>query len=421
MIAEILSTGEEVRSGAVIDTNAAYIAQCLEARGIEVARHLCVGDDVEKISDSLRMIAPGADFAVVTGGLGPTGDDLTADAAAMAFGVNLRLDSKAMENVTEFFRRRNRKMSPSNEKQAWLPEGAEMLYNPTGTAPGFMFRFEECCFFFLPGVPSEMVRMMHDAVLPRIARLRKDDRQVFAVRTLCVFGLPEPVIGERLAVTEKAFQGVRLGLRSVFPEVQVKLYGRAESQEALEKNLDDAADRVCSIIGDYVFSRSGLSMEAVVGNLLKAQNATLAVSESCTGGLISHLLTEVAGSSDYFLFSGVTYSNEAKIKVLGVSRETLDRFGAVSEQTAMEMARGARRISGADYAVSTTGIAGPDGGGPEKPVGTVCIGFAGPKEVVAWRYCLDFADRSRNKQVFAMKALDQLRRSLLNTRQRPTD
>ncbi len=411
MIAEILSTGEEVRSGAVTDTNAAYIAQCFEARGIEVARHLCVGDDVEKIAESLRMIAPAADFAVVTGGLGPTGDDLTASAAARAFGVNLKLDLKAMENVTEFFHRRNRKMSSSNEKQAWLPEGAEMLYNPTGTAPGFMFRFRRCTFFFLPGVPSEMMRMMHDAVLPRIARLRTDN-QVFAVRSLCVFGLPEPVIGERLAVLEESFQGVRLGLRSVFPEVQVKLYGRALDRAELEENLDKAAEQVCSIIGDYVFSRNGFSMEAVVGNLLRAQNATLAVSESCTGGLISHLLTEVAGSSDYFLFSGVTYSNEAKMKVLGVSRKTLDRFGAVSEQTAMEMARGARRISGADYAVSTTGIAGPDGGSPEKPVGTVCIGFAGPKEVVAWRYCLDFADRTRNKQVFAMKALDQLRRSL---------
>ena len=413
MFAEIIATGEEIRTGALVDTNSAYIAQTLEESGVEVVRFNAVGDDLNRLRALIAEVGNRADVCILTGGLGPTVDDLSAEAAAGAAGVPLRLDLQAMASIEAFFRKRNRPLNPSIRKQAMLPQGTEVLFNPIGTAPGFSLKIDRCLFFFLPGVPFEMKRMLADHVLPRIQVLMGGRRNHRLIRTLACFGLTESLTGERLYGLEKEFPGVRLGLRAKFPEIQVKLYASDRDETAVSQQLYKAAAWARQQLGDIVFSDSGESMEAVAGRLLRERKATLAVAESCTGGLISHLLTEVPGSSDYFLFCAVAYANQAKTAVLRVSAETLLRCGAVHEETAGEMARGARQLAGATYGLATTGIAGPAGGSDEKPVGTVCIGLSSAEKTEGFRFRYSYERRSMNKQMFAMKALDLLRRELL--------
>jgi nicotinamide-nucleotide amidase len=249
--------------------------------------------------------------------------------------------------------------------------------------------------------------------MPRIQALMGARRTYRLIKTLKCFGLTESLTGERLAGLNRDFPAVRLGLRAKFPEVQVKLYADGADETDVSRQLSTAAAWARQQLGEIVFSDSGESMETVVGRLLRERNATLAVAESCTGGLISHLLTEVPGSSDYFLLGAVAYANNAKTVVLGVSNDTLQRCGAVHEETAVEMARGARQMAGTTYGLATTGIAGPAGGSPEKPVGTVCIGLSGAEKTVSFRFHYSYGRRSMNKQMFAMKALDILRRELL--------
>jgi len=413
MQAEILATGDEIRSGALVDSNSAYIAEELEENGIEVMRHTSVGDDLGILGATLREIGDRVDVAVVTGGLGPTVDDLSAEAAAKAAGVQLVFDRAAMRKVESFFKKFNRPMTASNRKQAYLPGGCEILHNPVGTAPGFALPIGRCRFFFLPGVPYEMKRMLTEQVLPRIRTLQGDVAMHSQVRTITTFGLPESLAGEKVAGVEAAFPRVKLGLRAHFPQIQIKLYGRDSDAAALSQRLEAAGRWAIERLGGHVVSENGEAMEAVVGKLLVEKSATLALAESCTGGLVANWLTNVAGSSAYFLFSAVTYSNPAKMDVLGVKPQTLEHHGAVHEETAREMAEGARRVAGATFGLSTSGIAGPDGGSDEKPVGTVCIGFAGPGRSFGRRLYFPFGRRLMNKKIFAMAALDILRKELM--------
>ncbi|MBW1942182.1 MAG: competence/damage-inducible protein A [Deltaproteobacteria bacterium] len=413
MLVETLSTGDEIRSGAVIDTNAAHIAQQLEEMGIAVVRHSCVGDDKKILTKVIKEMSQRADTVIVTGGLGPTVDDITAQAAADATEVELVLDEKALQMIEEFFKVRNRPLSPSNKKQALLPRGAECLYNPVGTAPGFVLKINRCFFYMMPGVPFEMRRMLSDAILPRILKRNGQDRIYYRVKNISTFGLPESEVNERLLGFNETFSGLTLGLRAIFPEIHVKIYGKGDNENNLNRQMMDGTGWIINRIGINLLSPDGNSMEAVVGDLLCQEKATLAVAESCTGGLISNRLTNVPGSSAYLLFSGITYSNESKINVLGVSPDTLAEYGAVNEETAKQMAKGIREVAGATYGISTTGIAGPDGGTPEKPVGTVCIGIATPHTAKGVRFNLPFGQRLRNKEIFAVMAMDVLRRELI--------
>ncbi len=420
MKAEILATGDEIRSGALVDSNSAYIADKLEESGIEVMRHHSIGDDTALMTDVLLEISYRSDIAVVTGGLGPTTDDVTSEAAARAAGVKLVLNESALEDIRSLFKKIGRPMSPSNEKQAKFPAGAEWLKNPVGTAPGFSIKIGRCIFYFVPGVPFEMQRMIADHVMPSIIQIQGGTTQHSLVRTISTFGLGESVVGEKIASVTQEFKEVKLGLRASFPEIQIKLYIRGEDENYLKKKLDEAAGWVIKRMDDYVFSSDGRPMEEVVGDLLKSKSGTLALAESCTGGLAADLITSIPGSSDYFLFSGVTYSNESKIRVLGVKTETLNRYGAVSEETAREMAEGARRIANATYGLATSGIAGPAGGTDDKPVGTVCIGLATQKKSTAKKWITPFSrlgssygTRLANKRLFAMMALETLRREIM--------
>jgi nicotinamide-nucleotide amidase len=373
-----------------------------------------VGDQFDVLVSVLKEIGERADIAIVTGGLGPTTDDLSTEAAAAAAGIDLVLDRRALAEIENFFKKRQRLMTESNKKQAMLPRGAETLYNPIGTAPGFHLKIRKCHFFFLPGVPPEMQRMLSHDVLPRISNIRGVQRHHCIIKTITTFGLTESAAGEKVAELPSQFPGIKLGLRAKFPEIHIRLYLDGDNETELKRAARDAEAWIADRIGNYILSLDGESMPKVVGKLLKQNSATLAVAESCTGGRIANWLTDISGSSDYFLFSGVTYSNEAKIKVLGVSPETLKQYGAVHEETVKAMARGAKEISGANYAISTSGIAGPSGGTEDKPVGTVCIGLATPETVMGRRFFFPFGRRGLNKSIFAMTALDILRRELLS-------
>ena len=413
MNAEIVATGDEIRTGALVDSNSAYIAAKLEENGVAVTRHTSVGDDLDLLSRVFTEIGSRADFAIVTGGLGPTSDDLTAEAAAKAAGVRLDLDPVALQSVENFFKARQRAMNTASRKQAFLPAGAVCIQNPGGTAPGFCLQIGGCQFFFLPGVSAEMRRMFLESVLPQIHQKLGDHSRLFRTRTISTFGLTESQTFERLAGLTTAFPQISLGFQVKFPTILVKLYASGTDDQQLQENLAAAVRWVAEKMGNRVISRQGDPIEKVVGHLLKQKKASLALAESCTGGLLADRITGVPGSSDYFVFSGVTYSNQAKIDILNVAKEIIQRYGAVHEQTAIEMARGARKLSGATYGLSTSGIAGPTGGTAEKPVGTVCIGLATPDDAVGHRFHFWYDSRSLHKKIFASAALEVLRRELL--------
>lgn len=412
MIAEILATGDELRSGALVDTNSAYIAEKIEEIGIKINRHHCVGDDEDQLTTILLELGQRADIIIVTGGLGPTLDDLSREAAARAVGVSLIPNKEVLEKIKSFFSSRKKAMPDNNARQALFPQGATILENPIGTAPGFSLQIGRGTFFFLPGVPAEMRKMLNRQVIPQI-RLEIKDPDHYNTETISTFGLGESALEERLKGFSNQFPEIKLGFRASFPEVQVKLYQKKSSEKALKIEKELALNWIREKLGHKITSLSGQPLASVVGNLLIQKQATLAVAESCTGGLIANWLTDRPGSSNYFLMAAVTYTNAAKQKILEVSPETLEKWGAVHEETAKAMALGAKKVSGANYAIATTGIAGPEGGSLEKPVGTVCIAVAGPQGVTSNRYFFPFGKRLLNKKIFAAQALNMLRLELL--------
>lgn len=413
MTAQIISTGDEILYGYTVDSNTAHIARSLVERGIDIVGHRSAGDERDGLIRLFREADGRSHVVIVTGGLGPTEDDRTVEAVAEAFGVKPVFDKGSERSVLAFFEKRQWPVPGSNRKQMMLPEGALSLENTVGTAPGFSFDTGQSLFFFLPGVPFEMRHMMAVHVIPSIERRMGRNLGDFQVNTLSHFGIAEAEVDQRLAGFHEAFPDVTLGLQAVFPVINVKLYARCAHGGKVEEALKQARDWVLERTGEFMFSSDNRSLAEEVGRLLMQQKKTLAVAESCTGGLIGHMMTNVAGSSDYFLFSGVTYSNRAKVNVLGVDEQVIEHDGAVSERTVCAMADGARRCSGADVGLSTSGIAGPGGGTEKKPVGTFFIGLSSSEgsRSVGLRY--DFGDRLKNKTIFAMAALDLLRRDLL--------
>jgi nicotinamide-nucleotide amidase len=407
---EILSTGDEVLTGQLTDTNAAFLADRLASLGFEVVRHTTVGDDRGALTDAFRQLGSGADVVLCTGGLGPTVDDLTTEVAAAVLGVGLRLDQAALTHMEGLWSSRGRTMPENNRKQALLPETAEVLANPVGTAPGFTARIGRAQFFFMPGVPHEMKKMFAEQAAPRLEKLRAEPT-VFDVRMLRSFGLTESAVDEALSGLEALHPGVKLGFRAHFPEIQIKLTVKGPDVAAARERLEAAAEEVRRRIGARVFSE-GTAMEEVVGEGLRRAKATLTTAESCTGGLVAEMITAIAGSSDYFDRAFVTYSDQAKMDLLGVSAEVLREHGAVSEPCARAMAEGARARAGTTYAVSVTGLAGPGGGTADKPVGLVFVGLATPDRTVVRKLLWPGRRRDQIRSVSAMVALDLVRRAL---------
>lgn len=415
---EILSTGDEVLTGAVLDSNAAYLAEQMGALGFDVARHTTVGDDREALVASFRALGASADIVLCTGGLGPTVDDLTAEVAAQVLGCSLKLDEPALANMLARWKARGQAMPENNRKQAMIPEGADVLPNPVGTAPGFSVRIGRASFFFMPGVPREMTRMFSEQVVPRIERLRPEPT-VFQVRVFRSFGLSESAADEALAGLETRFPEVKLGFRTHFPEIQIKLTVKGADVRGTQARLQAASADVTARVGSHIFSTSA-PLEQVVGDALREAKATLATAESCTGGLIAQMVTAVPGSSDYFDRAMVTYSNQAKMDLLGVSEAILRQHGAVSEPCVRAMADGARLRAGTTYALAVSGIAGPTGGTPEKPVGLVYVGLSAPDTTLVRRIRW-VGDRDQVRAMSAMVALDMLRRRLFGLPLNETD
>lgn len=415
----ILSTGDELTTGKIADTNAQWLADRCVSLGLEVAGTLVVGDHRDRITWAWERAFELGDLVVCTGGLGPTVDDLTTETVAALLGEELRFDEASAQRIRSFFERIGRPMSQNNLRQAQFPASAVILDNPLGTAPGYRVTCERDVMplggaptratrhlVVMPGVPREMKPMFDERVAPWIRGLR-DPGEVSVVRTFQTFGMSESALDE--AVNAIIAPGeARIGFRASFPQISAKLLVRGRPAEA-ERRADELAERMRAKLGPVVFGEGETNMETETGRALRARGATVAVAESCSGGLVGHRLTEVPGCSAYFLADYVCYSNAAKVDVLGVSRETLERHGAVSEETAREMAQGARRRSGADVAVATTGIAGPDGGTAERPVGTVCFALAADGVLVSRRHQL-WGTRDWVKLLTSQLALDWVRR-----------
>lgn len=403
---EIITTGDEVMQGVIVDTNTAWIAERAFALGHEIRRHLTARDDIDDIAELLEEASGRADAVIVSGGLGPTADDLTIDAFAKAFGVKLIKNEDVLKAIREFSGRRGRPMSPSNEKEAQIPKGATVLPNKVGTAPGIQVKFGKTEFFFLPGVPKELYQIFNDSVMPWLAGRAKG---AMAEKVLRSFGMPEAEIDDQLKGVD--LFGARLSFRVKFPEVLLKVVARTEDAQSARGLADRAAVNIRERLGQIVYGEGETVLAEVVGKELAKRKMTIAVAESCTGGALSNEFTNTPGSSEYFERGIVSYSNRSKEEILGVTPETLRAHGAVSRETAMAMAEGVRRTSGASLGIGVTGIAGPGGGTPEKPLGTVHIAIADGGETLSYEYNLN-RDRLWFKQLVAWTAMDIVRKYL---------
>ena len=373
MTCAIVCIGTELTRGELVNTNGQWLASSLTDVGFEVVEEVTIDDVVSRIVATLSRVASTSRVIVCTGGLGPTTDDLTTQAVAKMLGSKLVRHDATLDQIRRRFEKMGRVMPDSNAKQADFPEGAEILSNAIGTAPGFMVRIGESRAFFMPGVPREMKLMFDEEVLPRIRSLASNDLHQVRLRT---FGLPESVVGERLAGIEAAHQGVVIGYRAHFPEIEVKVLARGATEVLARESCERATLEVKARLADVLYGESDDTFAAVVGRSLRVKGYTFAIAESCTGGLVGHMLTREPGASDFLLLDAVTYANSAKTRLLGVDEDVIRGHGAVSSEVAAGMAEGARRVSGADVALSLTGIAGPAGGSAEKPVGLVYMAVA---------------------------------------------
>ncbi|RNC71807.1 MAG: competence/damage-inducible protein A [Desulfuromonadales bacterium] len=405
-----LSIGDELLLGEVVDTNAARVAARLADAGLAVGRHLTVGDDEREIAAAIELLARDHEAVIATGGLGPTDDDVTARATARATGRRLVLNEEAMAGLTAFFARRGREMHPANERQCLLPAKAGIVPNPTGTASGFHLVHEGCQFVFLPGVPAEMVRMLEESAVPLVLAQRKDRLRV-RTKVLAVFGLSEAEIGARLTGIDRTRPGLTIAYCVEYPVVQVKLRAAGQSDGEIDTLLAEAIPLVRERLGDQIVAEDGDTIDTTVARLFRETGMTLALAESCTGGLVSKRITDVAGSSAYFLLGAVTYANGMKESLLGVPSHLLAEKGAVSAEVAKAMARGARRLAGSDLALAVTGIAGPEGGSSEKPVGTVFIALSDGSGCTVKVYHFS-GQREQIRTITAVTAMDWLRRRL---------
>jgi nicotinamide-nucleotide amidase len=381
--AVVITVGSELVSGLVADTNSAYLSRRLAERGIITVRHESVDDRAEDIAAAIRRAAGEADVVIVAGGLGPTADDLTREGLALAMGCDLHLHAESWRQIEAFFRRRGYTMSPANRSQAMVPDGAEPLTNPVGTAPGIYAEMDGARILVVPGVPSEMRHLTDLHILPRLADLTGDGAVVF--RSVHAFGLGESIVGEKLADLMARDGNPLVGTTVTGGVVTIRVTARggheAESAESAERTVEEIRRR----LGPVVFGVDEQTLPSVVGSQLIRRGRTLSVAESCTGGLIGKLLTDAPGASGFFAGGVLSYANEVKQAILGVPRDLLDAMGAVSEPVAEMMARGTIERFTTTYALAVTGIAGPDGGTADKPVGLVYTALASPTGVKVQR------------------------------------
>lgn len=406
MRVELINTGSELMLGFTINSHHAYIARQLAVIGLRLDRQTTVADDRQEMSGAVAEALQRSDVLIITGGLGPTSDDFTRDIVAELLNCPLVLDEEVARSIKERYSRRNLRMPDSVNVQALVPAGATVLQNRNGTAPGLVIEHNNKLLVLLPGPPRELNPMMDNQVMP-LLKERFKDRPRFVCRTFKVAGLPESIVEAKVAPVLAGLPDIELGYCARMGEVEVRIIALAIAL------ADQAEQGIRDVLGNNIIGTGESRLEEVVVTMLTAAHKTLVVAESCTGGLIANRLTNVSGSSAVFLNGWVTYSNAAKMRDLGVREGTLNEFGAVSEQVAREMAAGARTRSAADYALSATGIAGPTGGTPDKPVGLLYIGLATRQRTVVQRHQFTL-DRETFKSFASQLALDLLRRELLS-------
>lgn len=409
MQVEIITIGNEILSGRTVDTNFAHLARALEESSVSVVWHTTVGDHVDRIGDALRAAVKRADAIVVTGGLGPTPDDITRKAVATALGRPLRLDDRVLASIRERATKRGRTLPPSVEGQALLPVGAEAWPNPVGSAPGILLLHDETPIILLPGVPGEMRALSEKYVVPFLRERSGRHIKTFTLRTAGVF---ESKLHEKIGTLPHNWPSTTFAYLPGYTGVDLRVTVSGTDQARVAEVAGQAHAELMDLVGAVVYGEGGATMEETVGGVLLEKGWFMTAAESCTGGLLMKRMTDTPGSSRYVDRGWVTYTNEAKQQMLGVKAETLAAHGAVSAATAEEMVRGALTHSGAQAGASITGIAGPDGGTDEKPVGTVFIAVASPDGTAVRRFRFHGA-RDVVRERSAQTALDMLRRHLL--------
>ena len=423
MNAIILSIGDELILGQNIDTNSAWLSRQLAGVGCEITAHLTVPDHQRAIEQAIYECGERCDFLIITGGIGPTADDLTRQALAVVMRQELVINDLWLKRLEEFFKSRGRTMPDSNKIQAMIPTGATMIDNALGTAagidatlnfdlpvPNHAARKHSCRVFVMPGVPKEMFAMFERDVLPHITQASSG--AVILSKSLHTFGMGESHIAEKLGPLMNRDRNPSVGTTVSAGIVSLRINSRFPSREEAQKNLDQTTDECRAALGDLIYGENDQTLQQVIANSLAPSRQTITTAESCTGGLLAKMLTDIPGSSDYFKMGFVTYSNQAKYERLGISMEVINLNGAVSETVAAAMATNAKRLAKADYALSITGIAGPTGGSPEKPVGTVCIALAHDAAVITRTFHFP-GDRDWIRDRSAKMALAMLRYHLL--------
>jgi len=411
MNVHILSVGDEILIGQITNTNSSWMATLLNKNAIRVQGMSSVGDRHEEIIEGIRFALQKADVVLMTGGLGPTKDDITKKAIADFYGVGMAFSQETYDRILKMFEQWGRKTTQAHYDQCYMPENTVLLYNKLGTAPGMWFDEQGKVLIAMPGVPYEMEYLMEHQVLGKL--LERFPRSPIAHRTIQTVGEGESRIAERIAVFEDQLPAhIKLAYLPNMGRVRLRLTAVGTEQAAIESELDEKVKELSSLIEEIIFAYNEVPLEAAIGNLLKAHNLTLATAESCTGGYVAHQITAVPGSSAYFLGSIIAYSNEVKISQLHVNATTLNEHGAVSEATVREMVAGLLSAIPADIGIAISGIAGPDGGTPDKPVGTIWLAV-GNRERISTRKLQLGKDRMRNIQFTSVNALNLIREWIL--------
>ncbi len=410
MKAEIITIGDELLIGQVINTNQAYIAEKLNGVGISVERMTTVGDDMKSILDAFTNARSRSDVCIVTGGLGPTHDDVTRDAVCNFFQTDLVLNPDVRKQIEKLLKTRNIAWTSTHEHQTLLPRKASLVPNTLGTAPGMLFDQEGKYFFVLPGVPYEMKEMIDNTVIPYLSKKVKGS--TIRHLTLRTSGITESSLAQHLGDIDDILRGARLAFLPSSTGVRMRITVHERTEATAEAKVRQVEQRIRAKVQKYIYGLDEEELEEALGKILKEKNLTIATAESCTGGLIADRITDISGSSTYFLEGHTAYSDASKVRVLGVPEEMIKTHGAVSKEVAEAMASGVRAVSGADIGISTTGIAGPTGGSLTKPIGLVWIGYADKDTTLAMKFNLG-DNRRRTKERAAQAALELVRRKLL--------
>lgn len=412
MKAEIITIGDELLIGQTIDTNSAWMGAELSMIGFDVWRKISIHDIDQDILNTLNEVSGRSDVVLITGGLGPTSDDITKSTLCEFFNTRLVINSEVLLMIEEMMNKRQFPMNENNRRQAEVPESCRVLKNATGTAPGMWFEKDGTIFVSMPGVPLEMKYIMKEHVLPELNK--RFTSQVIIHRNIMTYGAPEARLSELLMSFEAALpKNIKLAYLPSSGIIKLRLTGTGTNRQILSDNIEDQVNNLYRIIPDLIYAENEESFESVIGKLLRKKKKTICTAESCTGGRIANMITSVPGSSSYFKGSIIAYDNSVKTQLLGVMKEIIASDGAVSEQVIIQMAEGIRRLFNTDFAVATSGIAGPDGGTEQKPVGTVWIAVASENGTVTSKHVFG-NDRITNIERFSIAALNLVRKQIIS-------